>query len=83
MLDQKLTIGARVSYFSESFVGDINVGVPGGSFYGGSMMPGYTLVDLFTSYKLTSNIELGATVTNLFDVDYTPALSPRWCRSDR
>jgi hemoglobin/transferrin/lactoferrin receptor protein len=69
--DQKLTIGTRVSYFSESFVGDVNVG----SFYGGSMMPGYTLVDLFTSYKLTSNIELGATVTNLFDVDYTPALS--------
>jgi len=73
--DQKLTIGTRVSYFSESFVGDINVGAPGGSFYGGSMMPGYMLVDLFTSYKLTSNIELGATVTNLFDVDYTPALS--------
>jgi hemoglobin/transferrin/lactoferrin receptor protein len=69
--DQKLTVGTRVSYFSESFIGDVNVG----SFYGGAMMPGYTLVDLFTSYKLTSNIELGATVTNLFDVDYTPALS--------
>ena len=29
LLDQKSTVGARVSYFSESYVGDINIGPPG------------------------------------------------------
>lgn len=36
-------------------------------------MPGYTLVDLFTSYRFDSGFEIGATVVNLFDTDYTPA----------
>ncbi len=83
-LDQRLVVGGRVSYFSESFVGDVNVGPlipagPGGPIavttYGAPFMPGYTLVDLFTSYKLADAIEIGATVTNLLDVDYTPALT--------
>jgi hemoglobin/transferrin/lactoferrin receptor protein len=72
-IDQKLTVGTRVSYFSESAVGDVNFGA--GTFYSFPFMPGYTLVDLFTNYKLTPELELGATVTNLFDVSYTPALS--------
>ena len=38
-------------------------------------MPGYTLVDLFTSYRFDSGFEIGATVVNLFDADYTPALT--------
>ena len=70
-LDQKLVLGGRVSYFSESYVGDLNVG----SFYGAPFMPGYTLVDLFSSYKFDNGLELGATVANLLDADYTPALS--------
>ena len=72
LLEQKLTLGARVSYFSESFVGEGNFG---GTTYAFPFMPGYTLVDLFSSYKFASGLELGATVTNLFDVAYTPALS--------
>lgn len=71
-LDQKLTVGGRVTYNSESDVGDVNVAT--GS-YASRFMPGYTLVDLFTSYKFDNGVELGTTVINLFDVDYTPALS--------
>jgi hemoglobin/transferrin/lactoferrin receptor protein len=71
LLEQKLTMGTRVSYFSESFVGNDNVG----GFYAAPFMPGYTLVDLFSTYKVNDRLELGASVSNLFDVDYTPALS--------
>ncbi|MBX9588504.1 MAG: TonB-dependent receptor [Hyphomonadaceae bacterium] len=72
-LDRKLTVGARVSYTSESDVGANNVFK--GSLYGSPTMPGYALVDLFTSYKFDNGFEVGATVSNLFDVDYTPALT--------
>jgi hemoglobin/transferrin/lactoferrin receptor protein len=71
--DQKLTVGARVTYNSESQVGDNNV-FPGSS-YANPIMPGYTLVDLFTSYRFENGLEIGATVINAFDVDYTPALT--------
>jgi hemoglobin/transferrin/lactoferrin receptor protein len=71
LLEQKLTVGTRISYFSETFVGGVNSGV----FYGAPYMPGYTLVDLFSSYKVNSALEVGLTVTNLFDVEYTPSLS--------
>jgi hemoglobin/transferrin/lactoferrin receptor protein len=71
MLEQRLTLGTRVSYFSESFVGNENVG----GFYAAPFMPGYTLVDLFSTYKLNDRMELGVNVINLFDIDYTPALS--------
>ena len=38
-------------------------------------MPGYTLVDFFSSYKVYEGVELGFNVNNLFDKVYTPALS--------
>ena len=66
--DQKLTVGTRVFIASEAFVGLVNN--PTDPF-----TDGYTLVDLFSSYKFDSGLELGATVTNLFDVTYTPATS--------
>jgi hemoglobin/transferrin/lactoferrin receptor protein len=75
--DQRLTVGARVTYTSESDVGTINLiskTNPNG-LYASRFMPDYTLVDLFTSYKFSETFQVGATVTNLFDVDYTPALS--------
>jgi hemoglobin/transferrin/lactoferrin receptor protein len=71
LLDQKLTLGTRVSYFSESHVGDPNVG----QVYFGPEMPGYTLVDLFSSYKFDNGLVLGLTATNILDVEYTPALA--------
>ena len=69
--DQRLTVGGRVTYTSQSDVGSLNAP---GQFYASRFMPSYTLVDLFTSYKVSETFEIGATVTNLFDVDYTPAL---------
>ena len=76
LLDQKLTIGGRVSHYSEFDVGAENAGSFNQGFtYATRTLPGYTLVDLFTSYKLTSNVELGVLATNLFDVAYTPANS--------
>ena len=72
-LDRKLTVGARVTYNSESDVGTTNV-FPGSS-YASPTMPGYTLVDLFTSFKLDNGVEIGASALNLFDIDYTPALT--------
>jgi hemoglobin/transferrin/lactoferrin receptor protein len=74
LLDQKLTVGARVSYFSETDIGAINVGPPPAQ-YASQFMPGYTLVDLFSSYKFDSGLEIGFTAANIFDVEYTPALS--------
>jgi hemoglobin/transferrin/lactoferrin receptor protein len=71
LLEQKLTIGTRISHFSETFVGGVNSGV----FYGAPYMPGYTLVDLFSSYKVNKALEVGLTVTNLFNVEYTPSLA--------
>jgi hemoglobin/transferrin/lactoferrin receptor protein len=70
LLDRRATPG-RVSYFSESDVGDINVG----GFYAGRYMPGYTLVDFFSTYKITENFELGFNIDNVFNEDYTPALT--------
>jgi outer membrane receptor protein involved in Fe transport len=43
--------------------------------YAGPFMPGYTLVDLFTSYRSDSGFEIGASVVNLFKADYRPALT--------
>lgn len=66
--DQKLTVGARGFFASEAFIGLVNNPT-------NPYTDGYTLVDLFSSYKLDNGLEIGATVTNLFDVAYTPATS--------
>jgi hemoglobin/transferrin/lactoferrin receptor protein len=76
LIDRKLTLGTRVSYFSETDVGLINTisqGQPAP--YASRYMPGYTVVDLFSNYKVSQNLDLGLNVTNLFDEDYTPAPS--------
>jgi hemoglobin/transferrin/lactoferrin receptor protein len=76
LLDRKLTLGGRLSYFSESYIGDINVGPASQRApYGSPDMPGYTLVDFFSSYKFDQGVELGLNVNNVFDEVYTPALS--------
>ncbi len=76
LLDRKLTLGGRVSYFSESYIGAINAGTPAQRApYGSPTMPGYTLVDFFSSYKFDQGVELGFNVNNVFDEVYTPALS--------
>ena len=42
--------------------------------YGSPYMPGYTLVDFFSSYKFDQGVELGFNVNNVFDRD--PPISP-------
>jgi len=77
LLDRKLTIGTRVSYFSETDVGAIN-STPGPGQpppYASRYMPAYTLVDLFSNYKFDNGLDLGLNVSNLLDEDYTPAQS--------
>jgi hemoglobin/transferrin/lactoferrin receptor protein len=71
LFDRRMTLGGRVSYFSESDVGEQNVG----GFYGSRFMPAYTLVDFFSSYKVTENLEVGFNINNLFDTNYTDALT--------
>ena len=71
LLDRKLTLGGRVSYFSESDVGANNVG----GFYASQFMPAYTLVDFFSSYKVTENFQVDFNINNLFNKDYTDALT--------
>lgn len=67
--EQKLTAGARISYVSNTigfdFAEPVNT----------VEEAGYTLTDLFASYKLTDEIDVDFKVTNLFDKQYTPALS--------
>ncbi|MGE0524328.1 MAG: TonB-dependent receptor [Variibacter sp.] len=71
-LDRRLTVGARFSMVTEAKIGDINL-APGDLPY----TPAYELVDLFASYKLLNypDVVVGLTVTNLFDVAYTGALT--------
>ncbi len=71
LLDRKLTLGGRVSYFSESDVGANNVE----GFYASQFMPAYTLVDFFSSYKVTENFQVDFNINNLFNKDYTDALT--------
>lgn len=71
LLDRRLTLGGRISHFSESDVGTQNVG----GFYASQFMPGYTLVDLFSSYKVTETFEVGFNINNVFDKEYTEALT--------
>jgi hemoglobin/transferrin/lactoferrin receptor protein len=74
LFKERWTIGARTYIASKAFVGfapfDLNA-LPDGSHY----TDGYALLDFFTSFKITPDIEVGATVTNVTDEAYTPATS--------
>ena len=80
-LNERLTVGARGYIVSKSYNGAdqlVPIFGPGPNSNGNPNDPynkPYELLDLFTSYKWTDSIEVGATVTNVFDRAYTPALS--------
>ena len=61
--DQVVTIGGDVLY----------VGKRLGETATTYMLPAYTLVELFASYKPTAHVKLSAEVHNLFDEEYFPA----------
>jgi hemoglobin/transferrin/lactoferrin receptor protein len=68
--DHSLTLGGRLHAVSETKVGyDDENGVQP------PPLPGYQLVDLFANYKLENGIELGAGISNVFNVAYTSSLS--------
>ncbi|MGE0769831.1 MAG: TonB-dependent receptor [Hyphomicrobiaceae bacterium] len=69
-LKERLTLGARVYTASKAFIGVINAPDPTNPF-----TDGYTTLDLFTKFKITPDIEVGATVTNVTDEAFTPATS--------
>lgn len=72
-LQERLTVGARGTFVSEAYNGADQVptnGDPSNPF-----TDGYALLDLYTKYNFDSGVELGANLTNVFDVAYTPALS--------
>jgi hemoglobin/transferrin/lactoferrin receptor protein len=67
--EQRLTVGTRLYAVSRAYIGDINA--TGSSPY----QAGYALADVFANYKWENGLELTASVTNIFDKNYTPASS--------
>jgi len=67
--NRRLTLGGRLSAVSETKTGPDAYGAPQ------PPLPGYNLVDAFANYKFDNGVELGASVSNIFDVSYTPSLS--------
>ncbi|MGD9805761.1 MAG: TonB-dependent receptor [Hyphomicrobiaceae bacterium] len=70
LFSQRWTLGARTYIASKAYIGDINAPDPSNPY-----TDGYTLLDFYTSFKITPDIEVGATVTNVTDEAYTPATS--------
>jgi len=84
-LNEKLTVGARGYIVSQSYNGADQVRAllgplapfvanPNGNPDDPFNNP-YELLDLFGSYKWSDSVDLSATVTNVFNRAYTPALS--------
>jgi hemoglobin/transferrin/lactoferrin receptor protein len=80
-LDDKLTIGSRLSYVGSRFVEGIGDGsenttnAPGVSSVRPSKWNPYTLVDLYASYKVNENATIDLSVDNLTDLYYVDALN--------
>jgi hemoglobin/transferrin/lactoferrin receptor protein len=62
-LNEKLVVGARGTYVSQTDLGS------------GNIQESYTIADVFTTYEAHQGLSLGLTVENVFDKSYTPALS--------
>lgn len=70
-LDQKLTVGGRMTFAGERAVGRKDVS---SSTVDSDWVP-YTVFDLFASYKVDENVLLNLSVENLFDRYYLDALA--------
>lgn len=62
-LNEKLVVGARGTYVSQTNLG------------AGNFQESYTIADVFTTYEAYQGLNLGLTVENVFDRAYTPALN--------
>jgi len=67
---QNLTLGARLYAVSNT-----NQGLDSETLEPLAPLPGDNLVDLFANYKFDNGLEIGANVSNVFDVSYSPSLS--------
>lgn len=68
LFSKRWTLGARGYFASKAYIGDIN-----NSGSGPPYTDGYALLDLYTKFKITEDLEVGATVTNVTDEAYSPA----------
>lgn len=72
-LEERLTVGGRWSYVSQS------TNITFGSNFVGAISPtpspSYNLIDFFSSYKINDTFTFRVDATNLLDEEYTPALS--------
>lgn len=74
-LDEKLTVGGRVSYAGPRAIGHGQVTSQGLSqFISAINWKPYTLVDVFADYKINDNFTASVRVENLFDRYYVDAL---------
>ena len=72
LFEQKLTFGTRITAVSETKVNATALA-------GASSVPGYAVVDLFSQYKLTDQVQLFANIQNIGNNNYrTDVLSPTY-----
>jgi hemoglobin/transferrin/lactoferrin receptor protein len=80
-LDDRLTVGSRMTFVGKRFVEGIGDGsentstAPGVSSIRPSKWNPYTLVDVYASYKVNEGASLDLSVDNLFDRYYVDALN--------
>ena len=73
LLQESLTLGARGYIASKSYNGaDV---VPTNGDPSNPYNDAYELLDLFANYEMTKDIDVGLTISNVFDRAYTPALT--------
>jgi len=75
LLEDRLTIGGRVSYVGPRAIGHGDVTAAGAQqFIAPVLWDPYTLVDVFTEYKINDNLTASFRVENLFDQYYVDPL---------
>lgn len=72
-LERALDVGVRGNFVSKSYVGDINASSVSAAVDG--YVPGYATWDAYVNYKVTDNWTASLSGTNIFNREYTPALS--------
>lgn len=72
-LEERLTIGGRYSYYSQST--QITYGADFTGAVSPTPSPSYNIVDLFGSYQINDKLTFRVDATNLLNEAYTPALS--------
>ncbi|TNM59533.1 TonB-dependent receptor [Aliirhizobium smilacinae] len=70
LLENRLTVGATVNYTGSSVEGYGDLFGAGAEY---RKLPSYTLFDIYASFKANGNMQVFATVKNVFNKSYTPA----------